>query len=168
MMLCLQTPASKRFACKICEGYSLREKCSCSEFFWSAFCCILTKHWILILLIQSGCRKILTKKTPNMDTFQAAVKLNTKFVVSLALDSHAQPLTTGYGNCKNHTVMTVFWPNCPGKWPHLLGSLLAFYTQKEKPFSQHFHLGKYDLYLRVQKINFFICDLFPGCPWDIG
>ena len=39
---------------------------------------------------------------------------------SVLLFSHAQPLTTGSHNCENHTVVTVFWRNCPGKWPQLL------------------------------------------------
>ena len=39
------------------------------------------------LNIQSEYGKIRTRKTPNMDTFQEVTELNTKFVVSLALES---------------------------------------------------------------------------------
>ena len=83
--------------------------------------------------------------------------------------SHSQPLTTGSRNYENHNVITIFWRNCPGKWPHLLGSLRAFDIPKEKPSLQQFYQGKYELYLTIQDICFFlfICDVFRVCPYSI-
>ena len=44
---------------------TIREKCPYSEFFWSVFSDCVS------LRIQSECRKIRTRKTPNTDTFHA-------------------------------------------------------------------------------------------------
>ena len=55
---------------------SLRKKCPYSEFFWSVFSSIRTEYWErygLSLRIQSEYGKIMTKKTPNMDTFHAVL-----------------------------------------------------------------------------------------------
>ena len=65
------------------------------------------------------------------------------FSVRIRTASHAQPVTTGHRNLENHTVITVFWRNCLGKWSHLPGKLCgAFHIWKEKPFLQHFYLGE--------------------------
>ena len=52
--------------CKILFFNSLREKCLYSELFWSAFSRIRTEY-----LIESECGKMLTRITPNKDTFHA-------------------------------------------------------------------------------------------------
>ena len=50
---------------------SPREKCPYSGFFCSGFSRILTEYSVysVSLRIQPECRKIRTRKTPNMDTF---------------------------------------------------------------------------------------------------
>ena len=48
----------------------LREKCSYSEFFWSAFSRIRTEYCVC-LRFQFECGKIRTRKSSNTDTFQA-------------------------------------------------------------------------------------------------
>ena len=83
--------------------------------------------------------------------------------------SYQQSRTTcNYGsrNYENHTIIMVFWKNtlgsgknCGGICPHLIGSLWAFHIWKVKLFLQHF-FGKYDPYLRVQKIIFLFAMYF--------
>ena len=54
---------------------SLRKKCRYSQLFWSAFSRIQTEYGeILFLPIESKCRKMRTRITPNMDTFHALSK----------------------------------------------------------------------------------------------
>ena len=45
--------------------------------------------------------------------------------------SHTPSLTTGSHNCENHTVIMVFWRNCPGKWPHLLGEAYGHFIFRQ-------------------------------------
>ena len=47
---------------------TLLQKCSYSEFFWPAFG-LNKEGYFVSLHIQSKCGKILTRKTPNTDTF---------------------------------------------------------------------------------------------------
>ena len=57
-------------------SFSLSEKCPYSEFFWSVFSRIPTEleRYGVSLHIQSDCGKIWTRKTPNIDTFQAVLQ----------------------------------------------------------------------------------------------
>ena len=75
---------------------------------------------------------------------------------------------TGSHNFDNHTVITVFWRNCLGKWSHLLGSLWVFYIWKEKPCLQHFYLGKYDLmtFTWVFRGYFFLFAMYFECVFE--
>ena len=73
-------------------------------------------------------------------------------------------LTLGSHNCENHTVGNYYGILKKLSWEvaALAWKLRAFYTLKENLSCNIFTLaGKYDLYLRVQKIIFFICDIFP-------
>ena len=56
---------------------TLREKCPYSELFWSAFPAfgLNTERYSVSLRIQSECRKMRTKITPNTDTFYAVLLL---------------------------------------------------------------------------------------------
>ena len=55
----------------ITQKHTLRKKCPYSELFWSAFSRIRTKYerYSLSLCIQSKCRKMRIRITPNTDTF---------------------------------------------------------------------------------------------------
>ena len=55
---------------------SLRKKCLYSELFWSAFSRIRTEYGEISLRIQSECRKIRTRTTPNLDTLYALYQSN--------------------------------------------------------------------------------------------
>ena len=53
---------------------TLREKCPCSELFWSAFSRIRTEYgdiYSVSLRIQSECEKMQSRITPDKDTFYA-------------------------------------------------------------------------------------------------
>ena len=55
--------------------YSLHEKCSYSELFWSVFSRIWTEYGeaLVSLRIQFECGKIRTRTAPNTDTFYAVI-----------------------------------------------------------------------------------------------
>ena len=57
-------------------SFSLSEKCPYSEFFWSVFSRIQTEseRYGVSLHIQSEYGEIWTRKTPNIDTFQAVLQ----------------------------------------------------------------------------------------------
>ena len=54
-------------------SFTLRGKRPYSKFFWSVFSHIRTEYEEVSLRIQSNCRKIRTRKTPNTDTFHAVL-----------------------------------------------------------------------------------------------
>ena len=95
---------------------------------------------------------------------------NFHFKYSYRSNSHAQPLTTGSRNCKNHTI-TVFWRNCPKEVATLAWKLMGILYSERHIFPATF--SPREVWplpeLRVQKIIFFICNLFPVVgPWDIA
>ena len=62
---------------KTLEQLSLREKCSYSEFSCSVYSRILNEYGeiLLSLQVESGCRKIRTRKNPNTNTFYAVFRI---------------------------------------------------------------------------------------------
>ena len=68
-------PAKRR---KVSTHQSLREKSSYLEFFWSVFSRIQTEYGetnFVSLRIQSECRKMRTRKTPNTGTLSSRILL---------------------------------------------------------------------------------------------
>ena len=86
------------------ESTTLRKQCACSELFWTAFSRIRTesgeiRRYGVSLRIQSECGRILTRITPNTDTFHA-VQYKHKTTSLAKYEENSQGKSLCSNNCK--------------------------------------------------------------------